>query len=315
MELRQFELFSVLAEERHFGRAALRLHISQPALSYQIQRLEEELGLSLLERSTRKVELTAAGEALRDGVQMLLDDTEALTDRVRRIGRGDIGVVRIGCVASALQGFIPSVVRAAREQHPDVQFVLSEKKTGAQLEDLLSGRLDVGLVHRPSRLTVGIELVELFSQRVGLALPDNHPAATAPAVNLQALAEEPFVLFPRALEPDTYDLFVNACVSAGFAPRVSQEAENIQTLLALVAAGMGIAFVPESVMDGSPRPGVAFRPVIPAPEITTAIAWPAERRNPAVDAFRRIALAASAEMQATHELAVAAQQELDARRT
>ncbi len=299
MELRQFELFAVLAEERHFGRAALRLHISQPALSYQILRLEEELGLSLLERSTRKVELTAAGEALRDGVQTLLDDTEALTDRVKRIARGDIGVVRIGCVASALQGFIPSVVRSARERHPDVQFILSEKKTGAQLDDLVSGRLDVGLVHRPSRVPAGIELVELFSQPVGLAIPDNHPGAVAPVVHLRALAAESFVLFPRALEPDTYDLFVDACVSAGFAPKITQEAENIQTLLALVAAGLGIAFIPESVMDGSPHPGVAFSRVIPAPEITTAIAWPAERRNPAVDAFRRIAVAASADMQAT----------------
>lgn len=299
MELRQFELFSVLAEERHFGRAAVRLHVSQPALSYQIQRLEEELGLSLLERSTRKVELTAAGEALRDGVQLLLDDTEALTERVKRIARGDIGVVRIGCVASALQGFIPSVVRSARERHPDVQFILSEKKTGAQLEDLVSGRLDVGLVHRTNRVPAGIELVELFSQPVGLALPDNHAATAAPLVRLHTLAEESFVLFPRALEPDTYDLFVNACVAAGFAPRISQEAENIQTLLALVAAGLGIAFVPESVMDGSPRPGIVFRRVTPAPEITTAIVWPVERRNPAVDAFRRIAIEASVEMQAT----------------
>lgn len=295
MELRQFELFSVLAEERHFGRAAVRLHVSQPALSYQIQRLEEEFGLSLLERSTRKVELTAAGEALRDGVRLLLDDTEALAERVRKIARGDIGIVRIGCVASALQGFIPPVVRTARERHPEVQFILSEKKTGAQLDDLVAGRLDIGLIHLSTRLPAGIDVVELFSQPVGVALPDNHPAAAAPVIRLESLAAEPFVLFPRALEPDTYDLFVNACVAAGFAPRVSQEAESIQSLLALVAAGLGVAFVPTSIMDGSPRPGIAFRPVDPAPEITTAIAWPVERPNPAVDAFRRIAIEASLE--------------------
>lgn len=293
MELRQFELFSVLAEERHFGRAAVRLHVSQPALSYQVQRLEEELGLSLLERTTRKVELTAAGEALRDGVRLLLDDTEALAERVRKIARGDIGIVRIGCVASALQGFVPPVVRAARERHPEVQFILSEKKSGAQLEDLVAGRLDVGLVHLTKHVPAGLDVVELFSQPVGLALPDDHPATADSLVRLSGLAEEPFVLFPRALEPDTYDLFVNTCVAAGFAPRISQEAESIQSLLALVAAGLGVAFIPQSVMDGAARPGVAFRPVVPAPEITTAIAWPVERRNPAVDAFRRIATEAA----------------------
>ena len=239
MELRQLELFSVLAEERHYGRAAVRLHVSQPALTYQIQRLEEELGLSLLERSTRKVELTAAGEALRDGARLLVDDSEALAERVRRIARGDIGIVRIGCVASALQGFIPPVVRAARARHPEVQFILSEKKTGAQLDDLVAGRLDVGLIHLTTRVPAGLDVVELFSQPVGVALPDNHAAASAPLVRLEDLAAESFVLFPRALEPDTYDLFVNACVAAGFAPRISQEAESIQSLLALVAAGLG----------------------------------------------------------------------------
>lgn len=296
MELRQLEAFSVLAEERHFGRAALRLHLSQPALTYQIQRLEEELGLGLLTRTTRKVELTPAGHALRDGARLLLEDTGVLVDRVRRIGRGEVGIVRIGCVASALHGLIPSVVREAREQYPDVQFILAEKKTGDQLLDLLSGRLDLGLVHKPATVPPGIELVDLFTQPVGIALPDNHPASGRAAVPLADLAGTSFVLFPRALEPDTYDLFVQACVSAGFAPAVTQEAENIQTLLALVAAGMGCAFVPQSVMDGSPRPGVVFRPLLPPPAITSAIAWPTERSNPAADEFRRIVLDASAKM-------------------
>jgi DNA-binding transcriptional LysR family regulator len=223
MELRQLELFSVLAEEQHFGRAAQRLHVSQPALTYQIQRLEEELGLQLLRRTTRRVELTAAGTALRDGSQPLIDEMLALVERVRKVGHGEVGIVRVGCVASALHGVVPAMIRAARERHPDVEFVLIEKKTGTQLEDLASGRLDIGLIHLPANVPAGIEIQELFRQPVGLAVPDNHPVADLPVVDLRSLAGESFVLFPRALEPDTYDRFVGACVSAGFAPKVSQD--------------------------------------------------------------------------------------------
>ncbi|HLO35984.1 MAG TPA: LysR family transcriptional regulator [Candidatus Deferrimicrobium sp.] len=293
MELYLLEAFVTLAEERHFGRAARRLHVSQPALTYQLRRLEEELATPLFTRTTRKVELTRAGEELLDGARTLLDDSAVLAERVRQVARGEVGIVRIGCVASALQRFAPAVVRDMRARHPLVRFSLTEKKTGDQLADLLAGRLDVGLVHAPSVVEVGIEVEALFTQPVVVALPDDHPLAKQDLVAIGELAASPFVLFPRSLEPDTYDLFVAACVAAGFAPRVTQEAENIESLLALVAAGLGVAFVPSSVAAGPRMPAIAFRPLLDPPLITTALAWPRDRDHPTVDEFRRLARAAA----------------------
>jgi DNA-binding transcriptional LysR family regulator len=305
MELRQLRLFSAVAEELHFGRAALRLHLSQPALTYQIQRLEKDLGYRLFDRSKRRVELTLAGEALFDGARVLLGDADQLVETARRVARGEVGVLRIGCVASVLYSLFPAVVRTTREEYPDIQIIVAEKKTGDQIKALQTGRLDVGLIHLPIGGSPGLEVVPLFTERVGIALPDTHRLAGQQLISLADLAQEPFVLFPRELEPDTYDHFIQTCASVGFAPTVSQEAENVQTLLVMVSSGLGVAFLPSSVMDSAARPGVVFRQVTPAPEITTAIAWLRGHANPAVALFRDVVLEENARRrQVSSELAV-----------
>jgi DNA-binding transcriptional LysR family regulator len=139
-------------------------------------------------------------------------------------------------------------------------------------------------------------------------MPDTHRLAGRQPISLADLAPEPFVLFPRELEPDTYDHFIQTCASVGFAPTVAQEAENVQTLLVMVSSGLGVAFLPSSVMESATRPGVVFRHLTPAPEITTAIAWLRGNANPAVALFRDVVLAENArrtqapsELAATHQ--------------
>ncbi len=193
-----------------------------------------------------------------------------------------------------LYSLFPAVVRTTRDAYPDVQLIVAEKKTGDQIKALQTGRLDVGLIHLPVGGSSGLEIVPLFTERVGIALPDAHRLAEQELISLADLAHEPFVLFPRELEPDTYDHFVQTCASVGFAPTVSQEAENVQTLLVMVSSGLGVAFLPSSVMESATRPGVVFRQVTPAPEITTAIARLAGNTNPSVALFRDVVLAENA---------------------
>ena len=193
-----------------------------------------------------------------------------------------------------LYSLFPAVVRTTRETYPDVQLIVAQKKTGDQIKALQTGRLDVGLIHLPSSGPPELEIVPLFTERVGIALPDSHRLAGQETIALADLAHDSFVLFLRDLEPDTYDHFFQTCASVGFAPTVSQEAANVQTLLVMVASGLGVAFVPTSVMDSAARPGVVFRQVTPAPEIATAIAWLRGNASPAVALFRDVVLAANA---------------------
>ena len=190
-----------------------------------------------------------------------------------------------------LYSLFPAVVRTTRETYPDVQLIVAEKKTGDQIKALQTGRLDVGLIHLPSSGPPELEIVPLFTERVGIALPESHRLAGQQLISLADLAHDPFVPFLRDLEPDTYDHFFQTCASIGFAPTVSQEAANVQTLLVLLASGLGVAFVPTSVMDSAARPGVVFRQVTPAPEIATAIAWLWGNASPVVALFRDVVLA------------------------
>lgn len=294
MELRQLRLFSAVAEELHFGRAALRLHLSQPALTYQIQRIEKDLGFRLFDRSKRRVELTLAGEALFDGARVLLADADQLVETARRVDRGEVGVLRIGCVASVLYSLFPGVVRTTREAYPDIQLIVAEKKTGDQIKALQTGRLDVGLIHLPVGGSPGLEVVPLFIERFGIALPDDHRLVEQEPISLADLAHESFVLFLRDLDPGAYDRFFQASAAVGFAPTVSHEASSVQTLLVMVSSGLGVAFVPSSAMKSSTGSGVVFRQVTPVPEITTAIAWLRGNTNPAVALFRDVVLAENA---------------------
>lgn len=289
LDLDDLRLLVVLADELHFGRAAARLHLSQPGLSYRLKRMEDQLGYALVARTQRKVELTAAGVAVLQAGQQLLDDAARLVDEGRRIAGGEVGTLRVGFVATALYSSLPAVVRRTRARHPELRLELIEMKTALQVRALQQGDLDLGVLHLPVADAAGLDTVAVASDRVGLALPDDHELAGHDVLDLAQLVREEFVLFPRDLEPHTHDSYVQACVAAGFAPRVAQRATGLQTILGLVASGVGVAFVAESVAANLSRTGVVFRPLARhAPTLVTGAAWLPPVEKPAVALVRDI---------------------------
>lgn len=291
LDLDDMRLLVVVAEEQHVGRAALRLHLSQPGLSYRIKRMEDGLGYPLLVRSGRGVHPTPAGAALVRGARQLLADARRVVDDSGRLARGEAATVRMGFVATALYGLVPPVLREVRRRHPEVRLLLEEHKTAAQVRALQRGELDLGLVHLPVDEIAGLRSRPVGSDVVGIALPADHPLAAGERVDLSRCADEAFVLFARDLEPRTHDRYVAACRAAGFTPRIEHRGSGLQTILGLVAAGLGVAFVGASVALHLTRTGVVFRPLTEhAPTLETGVAWRGSTDAPAVALVRETLL-------------------------
>ncbi len=290
LNLQRLRYFAVLADELHFGRAATRLHIAQPALSQQIRKLEEELGVALFRRSRRAVELTDAGRLLVDEARTLLADAERIAGRLAQAGAGLTGRLRIGFVGSASYSLLPAVVLALRDQAPDVELVLHDLPTSRQIPELLAGRLDAGFV-RPPVDAAGVALAPLVSERLVVALPAGHARARSRQVTLSTLADQPFVHVARGGGAALYDDVLAACLSAGFRPDVVQESNDMHVIVNLVAAGIGVALVPESVRTFQ-RPGVVYRPLRgPGTPLTIGLATRAGDDAPLVARLRTTARA------------------------
>ena len=290
MEFRQLESFLAVADELHFGRAAERVHLSQPALSQQIKRLELELDADLFHRTQRSVALTAAGAALIDPVSRIVDEVDALADLARRAAGGQVGTLGLGYVGSALFSVVPPLMQALADEAPGIDVTMVERKTEEQLDAIRRGALDVGVIKQPRQPAAGFEIVPVFAETIGVALPERHPLAGTDEIELRDLAGDPFVIFPRDAEPDTFDTLMAACTSAGFTARIAQTGTSLQTVLGLVASGIGCAFVVESVMANSRREGVSFvRLAPPTPTLTTSLTWPTDATNPAVATFAEVA--------------------------
>lgn len=283
MELRHLRYFVTVAEELHFGRAAERLHMSQPPLSTQIRALEEELGVRLLNRTQRHVSLTQAGNVFLQEARQILGRLDHAVLMTRRAERGEIGELVIGFISVADYNVLPSVLRDFRRRHPLVNLSLKEATTDAQLEDLLNGRIDVGFV-LPPIVEPALESVAILREPLIAALPKRHPAAARPGkIPLAALADSPFILFPRHMAPGLYDDMVSFCRTAGFSPRVEQEAIQMQTIVSLVSADLGVSIIPESLKNLQ-RTGVVYRQLKDAsPLIEIHLAW---RRQDALPALR-----------------------------
>jgi len=259
MELRHLRYFVAVAEELHFGRAAARLRVAQPALSQQIKQLEAELGVMLLARTKRRVALTEPGRLFLPEARRTLVHAAAAADVARRAAEGHAGRLRIGYVDSALWGVFPAVLGAYRETHPAVHLSLLERLPAQQLAGLRSGDLDVG-IGPTSPTERGLDAELLSEDRIMLSLPAAHRLAAREAIELPDLAEEPWVLVNARTPSRLRDAAIAACVRAGFTPRVAQEARQLDALVALVSAGLGVTFVP-STAERMPRAGVAFRPL------------------------------------------------------
>ncbi|MEH2438009.1 MAG: LysR family transcriptional regulator [Nostoc sp.] len=281
MELRHLRYFLTLAEELHFGRAAERLHIAQPPLSQQIRQLEGELGFELFYRTKRKVQLTEAGQVFLDEVQQIMRQLQQAIQVGRQTSRGEIGQLVVGFVSSAAYNILPTILRTFRSCVPGVSIELHELTTDQQLEWLREGRMDVGLL-RPPVEENRFSCETIFQESLMVALPEAHLLANQSNVCLTSLANEPFILFPRILAPGLYDLIISLCQQAGFSPKVAQEAIQMQTIVSLVAAEMGVAIVPASLQNLQ-RIGVIYKTLEePSQKVAIAIIWRKNETSPTV---------------------------------
>ncbi|KQZ43500.1 LysR family transcriptional regulator [Duganella sp. Root1480D1] len=276
IELRQLRYFATVAEELHFGRAARRLHMTQPPLSQTIMALEQMLGAPLFERNRRGVALTAAGEALLPEARRLLEQAAGLAELVQRAATGASGRLSLAFVSSADYSVLPPTLRAYRAEYPQVEITLKEATSDLQLDDLLEGRVDAGLLipPLPDRARQELDYLPVLSEPLVLAAPAGLPAlARARAADLRKLAGLPLIIFPRHISPGLYDAILSVFREAGITAEVGQEAIQMQTIVSLVSAGMGIALVPQSVSNLR-RPGVEYLPLVQStPLVETGLAW------------------------------------------
>ena len=288
MELRHLRYFLTLAEELHFGRAAERLHIAQPPLSQQIRQLETELGFELFHRTKRKVELSEAGEVFLTEVQQIFRQLEQAILLGRQTSRGEIGHLVVGFVSSAAYNILPDILQKSRNIIPDVSLELHELTTDEQLRWLQSGRIDVGFVRPPVDENT-YESKIIFQESLAIALSENHRLANQDKISLQSLSEESFILFPRFLAPGLYDVIISFCQQAGFSPQLAQEAIQMQTIVSLVAAEIGVAIVPESLQNLQ-RTGVVYKSFVEeTPQISIAMIWRKNDVLPTVQKFLGVA--------------------------
>ncbi|MBN5480654.1 LysR family transcriptional regulator [Pseudomonas aeruginosa] len=278
MELRHLRYFIAVAEELHFGRAAERLGISQPPLSQQIQALEEEIGARLFERTNRRVELTDAGRLFLDESRQVLAQVDKAVLLARRAHLGKLGELKIGFTSSApFTSTIPSSIHAFRKAYPDVHLDLQEMSSRQVLKALLEESLQVGVI-RPLALPDAVHWVELFREPLVAVLRADHPlaAGSEDGLAIAALAEEPFVFFPRSYGTGLYDQVIALTRQAGFSPRIAQEASEAMTIIGLVSAGLGVSILPASFRR-TRVDGVVYR-TLSDPEATTAV-WLIRRQN------------------------------------
>jgi DNA-binding transcriptional LysR family regulator len=257
VDLRQLSYFVAVAEELSFSRGALRVHISQPPLSRQIARLEQDLGAKLLIRSSHEVILTEAGKALLVEARSLLAQSKTIGDVVRRAERGEAGSLRIGFVGSTIYTSLPTLLSQYRLLYPDVEVSVKQLTVARQTELLRSGDIDVGII-RQAIADTRLSTRSLFKEPFMAALPVHHRLAGREKVSLPSLAEERFVIFSREEAPAIHGQLSRMCEVAGFSPRIAQEAYPMSTVVGLVAAGVGIALVPAS-MQRLQVQGVVYR--------------------------------------------------------
>ena len=290
VELRLWRQFTMLAEELHFGRAAARLHMTQPPLTQAIANLEQQLGVRLFDRTKRSVQMTAAGQALLPEARDLLARAQALPAHARAAAHGEFGRLRLAFVSTVGFSLLPQWVRAFRAMHPQVEFELIEATGDVQLRHLERGEADAGfMIHSPGFAPVGLEHLRVAREPLVLALPEHHPMAAARSLSLAGVLAEPLVIFPRRIVPSLHDAIFGMYHAAGRTPHVAQEAIQMQTIVNLVSAGLGLAWVPDSVRQFQ-RPGVAYRQVggkqgqlVPGCE--TTLAWPEGGSNPSLVRF------------------------------
>ncbi|WP_404301100.1 LysR family transcriptional regulator [Alicycliphilus denitrificans] len=253
MNLRQLQQFVTLAETGNFHRAAERLHMAQPPLSVSIRKLEEELGSALFERSTTGVTLTPAGQAMLGDARRALLHAQQCRQAVLDAREGTGGRLRLGIIGSATYALLPRLIPSLRARYPQITLELTEATSSEILEGLLARRFDAGLLRFPLLDASGFELLPLDRDDFVLAVAETSPLAGREAIALHEAAHEPFIMYPRSKVPGLSALAMMRCQFSGFAPQVAQEASQVQTIMSLVASGLGVGLVAGVARQVVPR--------------------------------------------------------------
>jgi len=287
MELRHLRYFVAVGEEQHYGRASRRLRVAQPALSRQIQDLEEEIGFKLFERLPRGVKLSAAGKLFLDDARRILQEVSDAAARAARVARGRSGTLRVGFTENASwRGVVPDSFRRFREQQPDAELQLRPAASLDQLEAIRSGRLDAGFVNFMPTADPELDQLTVADQYVELAVPKRHPLAKKKKLRLRDLVDIAFVWFPRWAAPGFYDQMMEACYRGGLkSPRIVQEGLNEATILSLVSTGLGVGWVLGSARWRSPTTVVILPVVDLNVTLPLALAWRRDNTSPLLASF------------------------------
>ncbi len=289
IELRMWRQFVAVAESLHFGRAALRLHMTQPPLTQGIAGLERLLDVRLFDRTKRSVQLTAAGQALLPEARELLDRAMLLTAHAHAAAKGETGRLRLAFVSTVGYGLLPQWVQAFRIAYPRVEVDLVESTGDAQLQSLERGDIDAGfMLHSEGFEPKGLHHLRVIREPIVLALPAQHELAVARTLSLGNALEQPLVIFPRRTLPSLYDALFAMYHVAGHTPHIVQEAVQMLTIVNLVSAGHGVAWVPETVRQFQ-RKGVLYRGITGrqarhVPSVDTSMVWPSTS-NPTLARF------------------------------
>ena len=280
---KRIQYFVSVAEARHFGRAAEKLHMSQPPLSQQIQLLEKELGTQLLTRTTRRVELTEAGEILYEGAKRAMDQLEQAILQAQRVQRGEAGLLRVGFVSTAAFQLLSDVLRAFRQSYPHATLELFHLTSAQQAAAFEARTIDVGFLREPPGSDVEVEVID--EEPLVVALPVGHPLAKRTSISVQALKDEPFVIWDRQQTAGIAQTILELCARHGFRPVIALEVTNPPAMLSLVGGGVGVAIVPLSATHLRPL-GVAFRPLNDKNAYSAmALAWRSDTRRELLPGF------------------------------
>jgi DNA-binding transcriptional LysR family regulator len=287
MELRHLRYFMAVGEEQHYGRAARRLRVAQPALSRQVQDLEKEIGFELFERLPRGVKLSAAGKLFLEDVRRILQEVNEATARAGRVALGRAGTLRVGFTEMASwQGVVPQSFRRFRELHPDAELQLQPFSSLEQLDAVRSGRLDAGFVFNMPKTDPELELLPVGVQHIELAAPKGHPLTKLKKLRLRDLANETFVWFPRRESPVLHDRLMHECFRGGLkSPHIVQEGLNEATILSLVATGLGVGWVLGTARWRCPESVVIMSVVDLNLPLPLALAWRRDNTSPLLASF------------------------------
>jgi DNA-binding transcriptional LysR family regulator len=259
LELKHLTAFVAVAETKSFIGAAVQLHLSQPAISAQIQRLEEDLGVRLLDRNRRTVQLTKAGDSFLKGARATLARAQEAVEAAQRTARGEAASVRVGFPPSVLQEILPSILIEFHRQHPHARLNLFSLHSSMTIAALQSNSVDIGYVRLPAEAR-DLQIIPVHSEPLLLCLPKDHPLAVHEEIDLDDLRDERFILYERKLAPGFHDALMSMFQRAGFSPAVAEEIDEMYVAPTLVATGVGLAVLPQMVVSGHTQ-GVVLRPI------------------------------------------------------